>query len=81
MLLPKVVIAKDENGKVLNTVEDVLVDRTNYSVFSKKADFLVDVDIPIKKYVDYVNNYNNQFGLSSYATLEVVFYVDNGYFY
>lgn len=77
-VVAKVVIAKDENGKVLNTVEDVLVDRTNYSVFSKKADFLVDVDIPIKKYVDYVNNYNNQFGLSSYATLEVVFYVDNG---
>ncbi len=73
----KLVISKDEAGKVLNTVEDVLVDRTNYDVFGEKAEFLVDVEVPVKKYVDYLNNYNNQFGITSYATLEVSFYVDN----
>lgn len=77
-VVAKVVISKDVNGKVLNTVEDILVDKTNYSVFSDKAEFLVDVDIPVKKYIDYVKNYNAQFGLTSYATLDVAFYVDNG---
>lgn len=76
-VVAKVIIAKEANGKVLNTFEDSLVERTNYSVFSKKAEFLVDVDIPIKKYIDYVRNYNTQFGITSYATLEVTFYVDD----
>lgn len=77
-VVAKVVISKEANGKVLNTIEDVLVDRTNYSIFSDEAEFLVDVDIPIKKYIDYVRDYNAQFGLTSYASLDVVFYVDNG---
>lgn len=77
-VVANVVIAKEANGKVLNTVEDVLVEKTDYSVFSDRAEFLVDVDIPIKKYIDYVSNYNAQFGLTSYATLDVVFYVDDG---
>lgn len=77
-VVSKVVISKEKNGKVLNTVEDVLVDRTSYSVFGSEAEFLIDVDVPFKKYVDYVNNYNLQFDLSSYATLELIFYVDNG---
>lgn len=76
-VVAKVIIAKEANGKVLNTVEDALVERTNYSVFSEKAEFLVDVDIPIKKYVDYVRDYNTQFGITSYATLEVSFYIDD----
>lgn len=77
-VVSKVVISKDVDGKVLNTMEDVLVDRTKYNVFGNSAEFAVEVDIPIKKYVEYVNNYNTQFGITSYATLEVIFYVDNG---
>ena len=77
-VVSKVVISKDVDGKVLNTMEDVLVDRTKYNVFGNSAEFAVEVDIPFKKYVDYVTNYNTQFGISSYATLEVIFYVDNG---
>lgn len=77
-VVSKVVISKDVDGKILNTMEDVLVDRTKYNVFGNAAEFAVEVDIPFKKYVDYVTNYNTQFGISSYATLEVVFYVDNG---
>lgn len=77
-VVSKVVISKEKNGKVLNTIEDVLVDRTSYSVFGNEADFVIDVDVPFKKYVDYVTNYNSQFDLTSYASLEVIFYVDNG---
>ena len=77
-VVSKVVISKDVDGKVLNTIEDVLVDRTKYNVFGDSAEFAVEVDIPFKKYVEYVNSYNTQFGITSYATLEVIFYVDNG---
>ena len=74
----KVNIYREKNGRVINTAEDVLVERTSYDVFGNYAEFLIDVDVPLKKYIDYVNSYNNQFGISSYALLEVMFYVDNG---
>ena len=74
----KVNIYREKNGRVINTTEDVLVERTSYDVFGNYAEFLIDVDVPLKKYIDYVNSYNNQFGISSYALLEVMFYVDNG---
>lgn len=77
-VVSKMVISKEINGKILNTVEDVLVDRTSYSVFGDEGEFLVDVDVPIKKYVDYVKAYDSQFGLTSYASLEITFYIDNG---
>lgn len=77
-IVSNVVISKGLNGKVLNSMEEVLVDRTSYSVFGNSAELSIDVDIPFKKYVDYVNSYNLQFNLTSYATLETIFYVDNG---
>lgn len=74
----KVNVYREMNGKIINTTEDVLVERTTYDVHGDYAEFLIDVDVPVKKYVDYVNSYNNQFGIGSYATLDVMFYVDNG---
>ena len=74
----KVNIYREKQGKVLNTMEEVLVERTDYDVFGEKAEFAVDVELPFKKYREYVSNYNNQYGVDGYAEVEVIFYVDNG---
>lgn len=74
----KVNIYREKAGKILNTMEEVLVERTDYEVFGEDASFSVDVELPFKKYREYVSNYNNQYGLDGYAEVEVIFYVDNG---
>lgn len=74
----KVNVYREKNGRVINTTEDVLVERTSYDVFGDYAEFAINVDVPLRKYIDYVSSYNNQFGINSYALLEVMFYVDNG---
>lgn len=71
-------IYREKQGKVLNTMEEVLVERTDADVFGEEAEFSLDVDLPFKKYRNYVSNYNNQYGVNGYAEVEVIFYVDNG---
>ena len=71
-------IYREKHGKVLNTMEEVLVERTEHEVFGDETGFAIDVDLPFKKYSDYVQSYNVQYGVESYAELEVLFYVDNG---
>lgn len=77
-VVTKVNIYRDKHGKVLNTMEEVLVERTEFDVFGDEASFAIDVDLPFKKYRDYVSSYNTQYGIDGYAELEVLFYVDNG---
>ena len=59
-------------------MEDVLVERTVHDIFGEDASLEINVDIVLKKYLDYVNSYNKEYGLDSYADLEVVLYIDNG---
>lgn len=77
-VVSKINIYREKQGKVLNTMEEVLVERTEHEVFGDETAFSIDVDLPFKKYRTYVNNYNQQYGVNGYAELEVVFYVDNG---
>ena len=77
-VVSKVNIYREKQGKVLNTMEEVLVERTEFEVFGDEAGFAIDVDLPFSKYREYVQNYNEQYDVDSYAELEVVFYVDNG---
>lgn len=77
-VVSKVNVYREKNGKVLNTMEDVLVERTVHSVFGDEASLAIDVEVPFKKYVEYVNSYNSQYGLDSYADLEIMLYIDNG---
>lgn len=77
-VVSKINIYREKHGKVLNTMEEVLVERTEHEVFGDETGFSIDVDLPFKKYRTYVNNYNQQYGVSGYAELEVIFYVDNG---
>ena len=71
-------IYREKHGKVLNTLEEVVVERTNFDVFGDEAGFAIEADIPFNKYREYVTNYNNQYGIDGYSELEVTFYVDNG---
>lgn len=77
-VVSKVNIYSEKAGKILNTTEDVLVERTSYNVFGNENEVSIDIVLPYKKYYNYVNNYNTSYGLESYAELEVAFYVDNG---
>lgn len=77
-VVSKVNIYREKYGKILNTMEEVLVERTEADVFGDDAGFSVDVDLPFKKYRDYASNYNIKYGVGEYAEVEVVFYVDNG---
>ena len=77
-VVSKVNIYNEKDGKILNTTEDVLVERTSYDVFGNKNEVSIDIVLPYKKYNDYVNEYNTSYGLKGYAELEVAFYVDNG---
>ena len=77
-VVSKINIYREKHGKVLNTMEEVLVERTEHEVFGDETSFSIDVDLPFKKYRSYVSNYNKQYGVEGYAELEVVFYVDNG---
>ena len=77
-VVSKINIYREKQGKVLNTMEEVLVERTEHEVFGDETGFAIDVDLPFKKYKEYVNSYNSQYNVNSYAELEVIFYVDNG---
>ena len=71
-------IYREKQGKVLNTMEEVVVERTNFDVFGDEAGFAIEADIPFNKYRDYVVNYNNQYGVNGYGELAVTLCVDNG---
>lgn len=77
-VVSKINIYREKDGKVLNTMEEVLVERTNYDVLGDEAEFSISVDTPYKKYVDYVKEYDMQYGLDSYADVEITFHIDNG---
>lgn len=77
-VVSKLDIYREENSNVLNTKEDILVDRTYYDVKADSAEFGINVDVPVKKYVNYSNEYKAKFGLGNYSNLEIILYVDNG---
>lgn len=74
----KISVYSQKGGKVLHTTEEVLLERTSYSVLGQKANISVDVSIPFNEYSSYVKNYNAQYNVDSYAVLDIDFYVDNG---
>lgn len=74
----KISVYNQKGGKVLHTTEEVLLERTSYSVLGQKANISVDVSIPFNEYSSYVKNYNAQYNVDSYAVLDIDFYVDNG---
>ena len=77
-VVSKVNIYREKQGKVLNTMEEVLVERTAFDINGSEAQFKVDVDVAFNKYKDYVDSYNMKYGINSYAELETNFYVDSG---
>ena len=50
-VVSKVNIYKEKHGKVLNTMEEVLVERTEHEVFGDDTSFSIDVDLPFKKFL------------------------------
>ena len=74
----KISVYNQKGGKILHTTEEVLLERTSYSVLGKTANISVDVSIPFSEYSNYVKDYNAQYNVDSYAVLDVDFYVDNG---
>ena len=77
-VVSKMNIYTEHHGKVLNTVEDVLVERTLMKVSGDSSDVSLYVDVPFEKYRKHVVDYNSKYNLNSYADLEVVLYIDNG---
>ena len=74
----KITIYNEKGGKILHTTEEVLLERTSYSVVGENANILLDVVIPYGDYSRYVQKYNEQYNVSSYAVVDIDFYVDNG---
>lgn len=77
-VVSKINIYREKQGKKLNTTEEVLVERTDFEVFGRDTSFAVDIDVPFDKYNDFVEDYDNNYGIDSYSELEIVFYIDDG---
>ena len=74
----KISIYNEKGGKILHTTEEVLLERTSYSIVGEKGNVSFELVIPFNEYSNYVKNYNVQYNVEGYAVLDVVFYVDNG---
>lgn len=77
-VVSKLNIYKSKDGKILNNVEEVLLERTRYEVTGDRGFISTDILLPYNDYRDYVEKYNKEYNLDSYAEIEVSFYVDNG---
>lgn len=74
----KTSIYREKGGKILNSYEDILVERTAYDVVGSSANLELDVDVLFNNYLDYYKKYVTKYSLGDYAEVETVLYVDNG---
>lgn len=74
----KTSIYREKGGKILNSYEDILVERTAYDVAGSSANLELDVDVLFNNYLDYYKKYFTKYSLGNYAEVETALYVDNG---
>lgn len=70
------VVDKNDSDKVLYTTEDVLVQSTELKNIEDGIHFETNVEIPYKKYNQFITDYMNKYSLSANAYFDVILYLD-----
>ena len=70
------VVDKTDPEKVLYTTEDVLVQSTELKNIENGIHFQTNLEIPYKKYNQFITDYITKYSLSANAYLDVILYLD-----
>lgn len=70
------VVDKEDKNKVLYTTEEVLVQSTELKNISDGIHFQTNVEIPYKKYNQFVTDYVTKYSLVADSYLDVILYLD-----
>jgi len=70
------VVDKNDPDKVLYTTEDVLVQSTEVKDIENGIHFETNVEIPYKKYNQFITDYINKYSLLADAYFDVILYLD-----
>ncbi len=66
----------EEENKVLYTTDEILLKEQVLKGNANVATISENIEIPFKKYNDYVNEYNNKYSLNSDSHVEVALYIE-----